>query len=150
MGLACHGVICVCVRDCLVLSWACCVHKGSRSYVHLCPRFCSGTYRSARLAHRGPHCGEVRVLTPPLTLLPPPVCHPGCLHSLAHAAGHSHIMVASTSKSFCLPLLIAQAWINKLSTVYPLNTVVFDSARVSRPACFTPRGAASGEDTHGF
>ena len=43
-------------------------------------------------------------------------------------------MVASTSERFCLPLLIAQAWINKLSTVYPLNTVVFDSARVSRPA----------------
>ena len=43
-------------------------------------------------------------------------------------------MVASTSTHFCLPLLTAQAWTNKLSTIYPLDTVVFDSARDLRPA----------------
>ena len=43
-------------------------------------------------------------------------------------------MVASTSEHFCLPLLTAEAWINKLTIIYPLDTVVFDSARDLRPA----------------
>ena len=78
---------------------------------------------------------EVRALTPPFDLVTTAcVSSPRRPGRLAHAAGHGHIMVASTSERFCLPLLTAEAWINKLAIIYPLYIVVFDSARDLRSA----------------
>ena len=132
-SLTCHGVICALCAclSCLILSWACWFSTLTSARVLVgAPIDESSSQRN----DTEDHAGEVRALTLPLASLPPHVSSPkrlSCRHGLAHAARHGHIMVASTSKRFCLPLLTA-VWQHIYDNL-ALDTVVivvFDLARV--------------------